>query len=150
VTNSLTTGISGVVLQAAGAALAFALQLTLARVLGAAEYGSYSYYFTVATIIAIWSRIGSDLMVMKVGGEYERDNRRLLQAVVWHGRRTALAGSILGGLETDRRDAPYWPGASHCASCRGTCVNCHGYRAGRSVHVYRISDGADAPTLTGR
>jgi O-antigen/teichoic acid export membrane protein len=60
------------------------------------EYGIYSYFFTLATVIGIWSRVGSDLAVMRLGGEVLGHDPGLLKPILSHALTLTLIGSIAG------------------------------------------------------
>jgi O-antigen/teichoic acid export membrane protein len=87
------------VIQAAGAALAFVLQLVLARALGAEQYGVFAFYFAMAIIAGTWGRLGSDVVVMRLGGiAQEQGNLHEVRRLLSHGQRTAMAGGLFAGI----------------------------------------------------
>lgn len=91
------TSLAAVLVQALGAILAFVVQLIFARMLGSSEYGVFAFYFALAVIVGTWGRVGSDVAVLRLGGEAFHSDSRQLRAVVAHARSVTLVGAMTGG-----------------------------------------------------
>src|ERR1700722_317067 len=79
----------GFALQAAGAALAFLMQLCLARWLGATAYGTYTFVIAWSGILAIAAGMGFPMLVLRVLPDYSIRGD-------WARVRGVLATSLVG------------------------------------------------------
>ncbi len=84
--NARTRGIASVVLRLTGATLSFTLTIVLARMLGAAGLGVYSYAIAIATLGAMLAQMGLPVLVV-------RETARYRAAGDWNRLRGLLAGS---------------------------------------------------------
>jgi O-antigen/teichoic acid export membrane protein len=96
----LTTGLARqsiaiLVLQAGGIALAYLLQVLLARWMGAAEYGTYSYVFAWASTIALVSGLGLPAAALRFIPAYEAEKRpSLLRGLLRRSTQLTLSLSV--------------------------------------------------------
>ncbi|HPF27280.1 MAG TPA: polysaccharide biosynthesis C-terminal domain-containing protein [Steroidobacteraceae bacterium] len=87
------------VVSAAGTALAFLMQLALARALGVVSYGTYSIAIAWVAIALIPSKLGFDTSTVKFVAEYSADRDFVkADAVLSFARRTALIIGLVAGL----------------------------------------------------
>lgn len=63
------------VIKVAGLALAFGLQLLLARLLGVGVYGQYIYVFTWITVLAVLGKLGFDTASLRFISEYSAQEK---------------------------------------------------------------------------
>jgi O-antigen/teichoic acid export membrane protein len=79
----------GFVLSAAGAGLAFVMQLCLAQWLGATAYGTYTYVIAWSTVLAIAAGMGFPMLVLRLLPDYSSHED-------WARVRGVLATSLVG------------------------------------------------------
>ena len=86
----------GFALYAAGAGIAFVMQLCLARWLGATAYGTYTYVIAWSGLLAIAAGMGFPILVLRVLPDYSiREDWARVRGVL----ATSLVGTVLvGGL----------------------------------------------------
>ena len=82
----------------AGQAISLAVQVAVARYVGPASYGIYSYAFTVANLLALLAAWGGDRTLVRFVSEYEsRGLPRMVRAVViWTLSRMGAAAAVAG------------------------------------------------------
>lgn len=68
-------GATAFLLNASGMGLAFLLQVVLARLLGAAEYGHYAFVMTVATFLVFPAKLGFDTTIVRYAAAYREEKR---------------------------------------------------------------------------
>lgn len=79
-----------------GTALGFALQVFLARVLGAAAFGDYVYAFCWMNMLALFGRLGLDTATLRYVAAYHgREDWGLMRGFIRRSQQTALAASCL-------------------------------------------------------
>ena len=84
----------GFALQAAGAGIAFVMQLCLARWLGATAYGTYTYVIAWSGLLAIAAGMGFPTLVLRVLPDYSiREDWARVRGML----ATSLVGTVLIG-----------------------------------------------------
>jgi O-antigen/teichoic acid export membrane protein len=85
----------------AGTAIAFGLQVLLARLLGADEFGRYVYALTWISFCVLFAKLGLDTAALRFIPEYQaREEQGLLRGFLRGSRHAVLASSLLvaGGV----------------------------------------------------
>ena len=96
----------GFALYAAGAGIAFVMQLCLARWLGATGYGTYTYVIAWSGLLAIAAAMGFPMLVLRLLPEYSiREDWARVRGVL----ATSLVGTALIGGRSDVGNPPYVP-----------------------------------------
>jgi O-antigen/teichoic acid export membrane protein len=89
------------VVTGSGVALTFVVQLVLARVLGASEYGLYAYVVTWITLLAMFVALGLDTAALRFMGSYSASNDvPALRSFIVYARQRALKSAAVIGVLT--------------------------------------------------
>ena len=94
-------GLWAFLIQGAGLVLGFGLNVELARLMGASEYGGYNFLISAAVIAAVVARAGMDTGVVKFIPEYvTQGEKTLIRGVVKGAFRLPLLISLIVGSIT--------------------------------------------------